>query len=162
LGCEVILPVITSRKIALPNNFRFIKVTSDVLNRVQALLRSNNLPFEDCGDHLSNFIGIVQEKQIIAIGGFEHVGRFALLRSVAVDAQYRGLGLGSSLIQKILGKLTLLKIEAIYILTETGDQYFSQFGFKVVERDKLPVEIQTTQQCQALCPAFAIAIRLAL
>jgi amino-acid N-acetyltransferase len=162
LGCEVILPVITSRKIALPNNFSFIEVTSDDLNRVQALLRSNHLPFEDCGDHLSNFIGIVQENQIIAIGGFEHVGRFALLRSFAVDAQYRGLGLGSSLIQKILGKLTLLKMEAIYILTETGDQYFSQFGFKVVERDKLPVEIQTTQQCQALCPAFAIAIRLAL
>lgn len=145
---------------ALPYSFSFIEVSADDLNRVQALLRSNNLPFEDCGDHLPNFIGIAQDNQIIAVGGFEHVGRFALLRSVAVDAQYRGLGLGSSLIQKILGHLTLLKVETVYILTETADQYFSQLGFKVLERDGLPVEIQTTQQFQTLCPASAIAMGL--
>jgi amino-acid N-acetyltransferase len=151
---------ITLTKMALPYSFSFIEVSSDDLNGVQALLRSNNLPFDDCGDHLSNFIGIAQGNQLIAIGGFEHVGRLALLRSVAVDAQYRGLGLGSSLIQKILGQLTLLKVETVYILTETADQYFSRFGFKVVERDRLPVEIQTTQQFQTLCPAFAIAMGL--
>ena len=151
------LPIIT-----LPDRFSFIEATPDDLKRVQALLRSNNLPFEDCGDHLSNFIGIAQDNQIIAIGGFEHVGRFALLRSVAVDSQFRGLGLALCLIEHILGKLRFLKVEAVYILTETADQYFSPRGFKVIERDKLPLEIQTTQQCQTLCPASAIAMRLEL
>jgi amino-acid N-acetyltransferase len=126
------------------------------------LLRSNNLPFEDCGNHLSNFIGISQGDKIIAIGGFEPVGRFALLRSVAVDSQFRGLGLGSSLIKQILGQLRLIKVDAVYILTETADQYFSLFGFTALERDKLPLELQTTQQCQTFCSASAIAMRLAL
>jgi amino-acid N-acetyltransferase len=156
------LPIITSPIITLPNNFSFIEVTSDDLDRVQTLLRSNQLPFEDCGNHLSNFIGIAQESQIIAIGGFEPVDGFALLRSVSVDSQFRGLGLGSSLIKQILGQLRLLKLEAVYILTETADQYFSQLGFKAIERDKLPVDIQTTQQCQTLCPGSAIAMRLVL
>jgi amino-acid N-acetyltransferase len=135
---------------------------SDDLERVQTLLRSNHLPFEDCENHLSNFIGIAQENQIIAIGGYEPVDRFVLLRSVVVDSQFRGLGLGSILIKEILGQLRLLKLEAVYILTETADQYFSQLGFKAIARDKLPLEIQTTQQCQTLCPASAIAMRLAL
>jgi N-acetylglutamate synthase-like GNAT family acetyltransferase len=156
------LPIITLPIITLPNDFSFIEVTSDDLERVQTLLRSNHLSFEDCGNHLSNFIGIEQEDQVIAIGGFEHVGRFALLRSVAVDSQFRGLGLGSSLIKQILGQFRLLKVEAVYILTETADQYFSQFCFEALEREKLPLEIQTTQQCQALCPASAIAMRLVL
>jgi amino-acid N-acetyltransferase len=155
--CRVALPIIT-----LPHSFSFIEVTPDDLNAVQALLRSNNLPFEDCDDHLLNFIGIAQDNQIIAIGGFEHVGRFALLRSVAVDSQFRGLGLALCLIENILGKLRFLNVEAVYILTETADQYFSPLGFKVIGRDKVPVEIQTTQQCQTLCPASAIAMRLEL
>ena len=156
------LPMITLPTIPLPNNFSFIEVTSDDLDRVQTLLRSNHLPFEDCENHLSNFIGIVQENQIIAIGGFEPVDQIALLRSVAVDSQFRGLGLGSNLIKQLLRQLRLLKVEAVYILTETADQYFSQLGFKALERDKLPQKIKATEQCQTLCPTSAIAMRLAL
>lgn len=146
----------------LPQHFSFTEATPEDLKTIQALLRSNNLPFEDCGDHLSNFIGISQDKQIIAIGGFELVGQFALLRSVAVDPEFRRLGLAASLIDNRLSQLRLLKVEAVYILTETAEKYFSLLGFEIVGRDNLPVEIQTTQQCQTLCPASAIAMRLAL
>jgi amino-acid N-acetyltransferase len=159
---SVALPIITLPIITLPNRFSFIEAMPDDLIKVQALLRSNHLPFEDCGDHLSNFVGIAQDNQIIAIGGFEPVGRFALLRSVAVDSQFRGLGLALCLIENILGKLRFLNVEAVYILTETADQYFSRLGFKAIERDELPLEIKTTQQCQTLCPASAIAMRLVL
>lgn len=159
-------PIIKQPIIALPNSFSFIEAMPGDLKSIQALLRSNHLPYEDCGDHLSSFIGIAQgskiNNQIIAVGGFEHIGRFALLRSVAVDSQFRGLGLAASLIENILGQLRFLKVETVYILTETADQYFSSLGFKIVERDKLPVEIQTTQQCQTLCPASAIAMRFVL
>ena len=146
--------------IPLPKNLSFIEVAFDDLDTVQALLRSNYLPFEDCGDHVSNLIGIVHKEQIIAVGGFEQVGRFALLRSVAVDSQFRGLDLARSLVEKILAQLKFFKLEAVYILTETADQYFFRLGFNAIERDKLPLEIQTTQQCQTLCSASAIAMLL--
>jgi amino-acid N-acetyltransferase len=148
--------------IELPKHLTFIEPTPDDLKTVQALLRSNNLPFEDCGDHLSNFIGIAHDNLVIAIGGFEHIGQYALLRSVAVDPQFRRLGLAASLIENRLSQLRLLKVKAVYILTETAEQYFSQLGFDIVDRDGLPVEIQTTQQCQSLCPASATAMRLVL
>jgi hypothetical protein len=67
------LPVIKLPTIPFPSNFSFIEVTSDDLNKVQTLLRSNQLPFDDCENHLSNFTAIAQENQIIAIGGFEPV-----------------------------------------------------------------------------------------
>jgi N-acetylglutamate synthase-like GNAT family acetyltransferase len=57
-----------------------------------------------------------------------------------------------------MAKLSLLKFEAVYILTETADQNFSELGFKAIERDKLPLEIQTAQQCQTLCPVSVIAM----
>jgi N-acetylglutamate synthase-like GNAT family acetyltransferase len=66
------------------------------------------------------------------------------------------------LIKQILGQLRLSKVEAVYILTETADQYFFQFGFKALERDKLPLQIKVTQQCKTLCSASAVAMRLAL
>ena len=146
----------------LPDNFKFVELTSGDLEAVQVLLRSNNLPSDDCGDHLSNFVGIEKNNRLIAIGGFEHRGQYSLLRSVAVDSRYRGLKLGASLVKKILDKLRLLEVEAVYILTETAEYYFSQFGFHRVGRDSLPSEIQSTQQCQSLCPASAVAMRLAL
>ena len=146
----------------LPDGFKFFDLTLDDLESVQLLLRSNNLPFEDCSDHLQNFMGIKRNDQLIAIGGFEHRGQYALLRSVAVDARHRGLKLGTSLVNKILVNLRFLEIESVYILTETADRYFNQFDFVAVERVKLPTEIQSTRQCQSLCPATAIAMRLVL
>jgi N-acetylglutamate synthase-like GNAT family acetyltransferase len=52
----------------------------------------------------------------------------------------------------------LLKAEVIHIPTETADQYFSELGFRAIERDKLLIEIQTAQQCQTLCPVSVIAM----
>ena len=151
---------------ALPDGFRLINLTSGDVKTIQALLKSNDLPSEDCGDHLSNFIGIAQgdqiNKQIIAVAGYERIAQFALLRSVAVDSQFRRQGLAASLIENRLDQLRLLKVAAVYILTETAEQYFGPLGFERVDRDRLPSEIQSTQQCQTLCPASAIAMRLVL
>jgi amino-acid N-acetyltransferase len=150
------------RKVKLPDGFRFIDLTPGDLTAVQVLLRSNDLPFEDCSDHLSSFIGIEQNNQLVAIGGFEHLGHYALLRSVAVDSRYRGLKLGSRLVNKIIDQLHGLEVESVYILTETAEHYFTPFNFHAVDRETLPAEIQSTQQCQSLCPASAIAMRLKL
>lgn len=146
----------------LPDKFKFVDPGSSDLETVQAILRSNDLPFDDCGDHLSNFTGIKLKNRLIAIGGFEHRGSLALLRSVAVDSQFRGLKLGAILVDKILHKLFQLDIESVYILTETAEIYFKQFGFVRVDREMLPAEIKSTRQCQSLCPASAIAMRLVL
>ena len=152
----------TSPILPLPEHLRFIEVTSDNLTTIQALLRANQLPFEDCGDHLSNFVGIAKDDQIIATSGFEHIGQLALLRSVTVDPKFRGQGLAASLIANRLSQMRWLRVEAVYSLTETAQQYLSRFGFEIVDRDSLPPGIQTTQQCQSLCPASATAMRLML
>ena len=148
----------------LPDSFSFVNLSSGDLEVAQALLRSNNLPFEDCGDHLANFIGISQDKRLIAIGGFERrsSSHVALLRSVAVESEYRGLKLGAILIKKLLAKLRYQEIEAVYLLTETAAPYFTRLKFETVGRESLPIEIQSTRQCQSLCPASAIAMRLML
>jgi len=96
----------------------------------------------------------------LRLGGYEPVDRTALLESMVVDSQFRELYLGSSLIKQILGQLRLLEVEAVYILTETADQYFLQFDFKALGYDKLPLEIKSTKQCQTFCPASAKAMRL--
>ncbi len=128
------------------------------LPQVEQLLQSNGLPFEDCREHINNFIGIFGETELIAIGGLENWGKTGLLRSVAVRANKRGKAYGSGIVRALHQRATQLGIETLYLLTESAEPYFHSLGYRILDREKLPPEITRTKQFQSLCPASAQAM----
>ncbi len=135
-----------------------VDLTATDLPQVVQILRKNALPYEDCYTHIDNFVGIFSGQDLVAIGGIENLGNTGLVRSVAVQANYRGQGLGFRIVKHVHWKATLLGIDTLYLLTETAEGFFRSLGYDKVDRKKLPTEITQTKQFQILCPESAGAM----
>ena len=82
----------------------------------------------------------------------------ALLRSVAVRADWRAHGVGRELVRRVVCVAEGRGLRALYLLTMTAEHYFPQFGFRPVGRDTVPPEIAATLEFRSACPASAIAM----
>lgn len=138
------------------------EVFADVINlnkshlpQVVALLRSYQLPSEDCLAHIDQFVGVFTGKRLVAVGGFEHLGKAGLLRSVAVAADHQGQKLAARVVKRLQQKASRQGLMALYLLTETAEGYFLAHGYEMLDRHQLPDEVTNTRQFQSLCPASA-------
>ncbi|WP_345785944.1 arsenic resistance N-acetyltransferase ArsN2 [Gemmatimonas sp.] len=99
---------------------------------------------------------------VVAVAGLEVCGNNALLRSVAVRADWQRHGLGHQLVQRVVCEAEARGIHALYLLTMTAEHYFPRFGFETVTRDAVPAEIANTLEFRSACPASATAMARAL
>jgi amino-acid N-acetyltransferase len=70
------------------------------------------------------------------------------VRSLAVDEQYRGRGIGSRLVNWAVEEARRLQIRRIMALTYEP-KFFAKAGFEIVEKDTLPLKVWT--DC-VVCP----------
>lgn len=135
-----------------------VELLPEDLPLVEQLLQSNGLPFEDCHQHIHNFVGIFDGSELVAVGGLEKLNRTGLLRSIAVKSDLRSRGIGNRLVKHLEQRAIKIGIENLYLLTETAETYFKSLGYKTIDRTRLPVDITQTQQFQCLCPESAQAL----
>jgi amino-acid N-acetyltransferase len=138
------------------------KATTADFEEVEGLLIACNLPSDDIAKHFGNFIVHEEEGVIIGVGGLEVHGTDGLVRSIAVKPASQGKGIGKSLYNSIENRAFELGIDALYMLTESAEVYFSQFGFIVIERKGIPNSIKNTKQFSLLCPSSATVMFKAL
>lgn len=135
-----------------------VSLTAKDISQVTGLLRQCGLPFADCHEHISHFIGVFNEGCLIATGGIEVLGSSGLLRSVAVAAAWRGNGVGDMVVRQLHDQAAQMRIKRLYLLTETAETYFHALGYQALSRKNLPLDITHTQQFVSLCPASAQAM----
>jgi N-acetylglutamate synthase-like GNAT family acetyltransferase len=139
-----------------------VKLRPRDLAQLQALLRANHLPADDCGEQASIFCAIYAAQELIAAGGLEPAGEHALLRSIVVRADHRGKGLAQAITDHLLRQAEAEGRVAVYLLTETAADYFARRGFSAVERAAVPPAITRTRQFSSLCPDSASCLCLPL
>jgi len=100
--------------------------------------------------------------RIVAVAGLEVCGNTAVLRSVAVDSEWRSRGVGRELVRQIVCDAESRGIRALYLLTMTAEHYFPRLGFERIDRSSVPDEIAETVEFTSACPATAIAMKRAL
>ena len=69
------------------------QATDADLAKIEELLKDNNLPFSDCGEHIDSFIIKEIKNTIIGIGCIEIYGNHGLIRSIVVAQNHRGNGI---------------------------------------------------------------------
>ena len=109
-------------------------------------------------EHLRHFLVLKEKEQVIGLVGVEALGQFGLLRSLAVDPKYRCLGFGSQLIEKAEEYAASLKIEVLYLLTMTTEEFFAKRGYQRIERNSAPSPVHRTTEFKNLCPASAVCM----
>lgn len=135
---------------------------SSDLASVLALLDTVGLPQEGFAEVLPATIVAREASRVIGCAALEIYGAVALLRSVAVDPAYRSRGLGQQLVKARLEEARQHGIQHIYLLTETAQDYFLRFGFRLIERSAVSAAIRASVEWTSACPASAQAMVLPL
>lgn len=102
----------------------------------ERLLISAKLPTDIITSGLGE-LWIARTEGGTAVGGFEFYGEDALLRSVAVDAEHRGSGIGGLLTDALLKIAKERGVLRVWLLTETAETFFQRKGFRRVERSTI-------------------------
>jgi amino-acid N-acetyltransferase len=143
---------------------------ADDLPAVERLLAAAGLPAAGVADLFARRAAdfVVAEDpgapgRLVAVAGLEVCGgggpnADALLRSVAVDAAWRGRGLGRALVGRLAGEAEARGLRALYLLTTTAEGYFPRLGFAPVARDAVPAAVAATVEFRSACPASAAAM----
>jgi amino-acid N-acetyltransferase len=129
---------------------------------VEQLLRAHALPTAGVAElfaqDASQFIVGDADGAVVAVAGVEECGEHALLRSVAVRADWQRRGLGQTLVERAVAQAESRGIQALYLLTLTAEDYFPRFGFARVARDSVPAAVASTVEFTSACPASAITM----
>jgi amino-acid N-acetyltransferase len=137
----------------------FGRVGSEHLTDVVALLEQCELPAQDVdGSLLRYFVGARDHGRLVGVVGLQPLPGAALLRSLAVVPDHRGLGIGERLCDEAESLARAGDMHDIYALTTTAVDYFAQRGYVRVARHDLPEAIRGTQQFRTLCPDSAVAL----
>jgi amino-acid N-acetyltransferase len=120
-----------------------------------SLLRAAGLPVEDFSEDLiGNFLVASTGPSVVGCIGLEPLSNVGLLRSLAVDPDFRDGGVGRMLVHA-----SRLGINELWLLTIDADGFFSRLGYRVQERDKAPAAIRRTAEFSLLCPDDAILMK---
>ena len=128
------------------------------LASIEALLQTNGLPAAGVAEHLANFAVAEEYPDVVACGGIEYHGEFALIRSIAVAEHVRGSGLGRAILSHLLSECRTHMVRSVTLLTTTAESYFANNGFVRVSRNEVPRPLLASSQFQGVCPASATAM----
>ena len=132
------------------------------LGRVEALLAASNLPLAGVAECIGDFIVAEAAGDIVGTIGLERYPPYGLLRSAAVAEEWKGKGVGRSLVNALLDDARAREVAAIYLLTTTAENYFPAFGFTRIARGNVPPELLASEEFRGACPDSAIAMELSL
>ncbi|MEI8190789.1 MAG: arsenite methyltransferase [candidate division NC10 bacterium] len=124
---------------------------------VQSLLADSGLP-TDVEGHLETFLVARHDGRLVGCVGMEFRGLDALFRSLAVEAAYRGAGLGRRLYDALVVRAIGQGVERAYLLTTTIAPLAEAWGFRRLDRGEVPAAIRQTHQFDGACCASAVAM----
>lgn len=122
------------------------------------LLRENGLPLDGLKEHWGTALVAVSNGRLVGTAALELYGDGALLRSVAVDSNLRGQGVGLELTAAALELAREVGAQRVYLLTETAGAFFPRFGFRPTSREDVPEEVKRSVEFTSACPASALVM----
>ncbi|HEY6138748.1 MAG TPA: arsenic resistance N-acetyltransferase ArsN2 [Thermoanaerobaculia bacterium] len=136
--------------------------TAADIDAIKALLDANALPTAGIDEHWRTFVVARDGGKLVACGGAEAYQFAALIRSIAVDSEYRDRGLGRRIVRQLLDRLASRGLREFYLLTTTAEDYFRKRGFKTIDRDEVHPQLLSSREFQDACPASATCMRLVM
>ena len=126
------------------------------------LLSIAGLPTDGLLDHLDTAVVARAGGRVVGCAALEVYADGALLRSVVVDTNAKGHGIGSLVTTAALNLASALGTPAVYLLTTTAEKFFPRFAFERIGRDQVPAGVQMSVEFRSACPSTAIVMRRAM
>ncbi len=130
---------------------------------IERLLAEAGLPVEGLPSQFPPGYQVAESAgRVVGAAGVEVYGKDGLLRSVVVDAAWRGQGIGRALVAERLEGARTRGLRSVYLLTTDAASYFTRFGFKPVKREDVPAELTECAEFAHACPVTASVLALPL
>jgi N-acetylglutamate synthase-like GNAT family acetyltransferase len=129
---------------------------------IRGLLAAAGLPVADLDTTRPVFIAATADGHIEGCVGLELHGAVAVLRSLVVREQRRGVGVGNALVARAREVARSHRVETLFLLTTTATRFFGRCGFITVDRSIVPERIARSAEFTGLCPASAACMMLQL
>jgi len=124
------------------------------------LLRRDGLAEHGVAERWGHYFVVREDDgRVVGTGGLEVHATDGLLRSVAVEASYRGQGLGVALVDAVVARAVQLDLRSVYLLTTTARDFFLRHGFAECPRDEAPASIRESWEFRTGCPASAVLMK---
>ena len=135
---------------------KFRRAGTEDRKAIEELLSRFQLPVDDIAQPHIYFIIAEDDDTIAGCIGIETYGTEGLLRSLAVDEEYRNKKIGRQLINHLHAYALESGVEHLHLLTETAASYFQRFGFSQGNRGSAPDAIRATKEFSILCSSRAV------
>jgi amino-acid N-acetyltransferase len=126
------------------------KAILDDVNDIHALLQLYNIrgellarPLSKLYDHLRDFwiFEDPEKKKVIGCCALQFCWEnLAEIRSLAVDPNHTGNGIGTRLTERTIQEAFFFKIKDLFTLTYRPS-FFEQFGFSIIDKNDLPIKV---------------------
>ena len=145
----------------MSRNIQYRLADNNDLTQIISLLSGSGLPISDIATSRIDFIiATNSENTIIGCIGVEQFDSHALLRSFAVNKEYRNLQIGTGLYNRLLSYSAQSGILELHLLTTTAERYFASKGFISSKRENVPDSIKTTTEFTSICPSSSAYMSL--
>jgi amino-acid N-acetyltransferase len=125
---------------------------------IRDLLEHSGLPTGDLDTARPEFVLAGSAGEIVGIGALEHFGDAALVRSVAVQPQWRGAGVGRLLVAELERRARAAGVSELILLTLTAADFFQRLGYVARDRATVPGAVLASAEFRSLCPVTAICL----
>ena len=114
-------------------------------------------------DQAPSFYVLRNERGVAGTVALEVVGDDAILRSLAVDPDFRGAGYGWMLADMAVSQARWRGVRRIYLVTAAASDFFAaKFGFRVVDRSTIAKQVATHETFMRPGSGQLVAMRLDL
>jgi amino-acid N-acetyltransferase len=135
------------------------KAIKQDLEEVLTLLKLVDLPVEGVKEHFNNFFVVKKEKTVVGCVGMEIYENVALLRSVALHPSVQGEGIGRQMVKKMEAFSVEKRVQTIYLLTDTAENFFLKLGYKIIPRADTDQRIKQSIEFKMLCPSSPVLVK---
>ena len=129
---------------------------------VERLLSAAGLPIEGAAEALVTGVVARDGDEIIAAAAIERYGDAGLLRSVVVQADRRGTGLGHEIVAAAERLALDEGIRVLYLLTETAIDWFPALGYVVIPRSEAVAAVGESIEFTTVCRDTGVPMRRSL
>ena len=140
-------------------SFRTEPAQAHDLAAARVLLQRVQLPDHGVADQFGHYLVVRDASRVVGVCGVEVCGEDGLLRSVAVDPDYQGEGIGTLLVAGARELAGRLKLRDLYLLTTTAAPFFRKRGFEDWSREKAPTPVRESWEFRTGCPSSSALMR---
>ena len=140
-------------------NFELRSAVQGDLESVKSLLLEAGLPTDGVEDQFpAQYKVATAAGSVVGVAGLELHGDVGLFRSLAVRSEFRGAGVGSTLVRDRTECARALALNQVFLLTTTAPTYFEKLGFRRGERGAAPEALAKSKEFASVCPSSAICL----